>query len=472
MKKIMFLLTAAVIMITSLSACQPNPESDIVVQKDEVIKEAASDSSVSISSYSAPSNWMEDISYDKSAMKVKMNAAIECPSVQKFSSYKCSEAVLSQETLDALITEFCGSTPIYNADGPRSKEDIQKQILDLQLDIENAQNGRPDSNGNPIADPSFLKEWVKELKGELKTAPDSVKKTRIDTKLSELKPDKFDTTGFYGQAAVPGRGTVLISLMTRNPKSSGLSIYIDHDKSYLLKTLDNEEENQSKSLTREEATQKADALLKKIGIANMHLGSTQFAKLTTGGGDAETSNVYGYILTYVRDVDGITCFDSINYVRDVDGITRFDSTTAAGRNSAQYAKIPANEYIEIGVTKNGIVHFNWTGNYDLGDKITDNVALLPFDDIEEAFKKNMLFAHSYLDDPSIMKDMKEPAKYLTFYVYSIKLGYSVANVKNDPNHMEIIPVWNFYCYRVDKNGVKDYDPMPCMTINAADGGLI
>lgn len=467
MKKIIFILIAVFLMAVPLSACQESPKSDIVVQKGSETKEAAPDSSGSISKYSAPSDWKEDISYDKSVLKIKMDAPIDVPSAQKLPSYECKDAEFSQGTLDSIISEFFGNAPIYDANAPQSKAEIQQQILDLELDIQKAENGEPDTNGNPIADPDFLKDWVKELKEDIKKAPDSVEKSQIDTNISALKPDKFGTLGFYGKADVPGKGTWLINLMLQNPKTSGSGINISHDKLYLLDTKDNEEENKDKSPTKDEAAEMAEALLKQLGITNMHLFSADFAKQTTGGGDAEASNTYGYNLTFVRDVDGITCLD-----RTMHAAPPSSTQSSIGSDTRQYSRMAAPESIEIGITKNGIDHFDWTGHYDLGTKITDNVDLVPFDQIKEAFKKDMLFTYSYLDDPGIVKDMKEPEKYQTMYVYKIKLGYAVTAVKNDPNNMMLTPVWNFYSYWVDKNGIKEYDWQPCMSINATDGSVL
>lgn len=462
LRKTILVITAAVLVL-SLCACQPNPGSDIVIQKDGDLPEATGNGGDSIGGYTAPAEWKEDISYDNSAIKIKMDAAVEYPAAPKMSSYECSGAVFSQETLDTMIAEFFGDATIYDGDAPQTKEEIQEQILSLQLDIENIRNGNSDS----IVDPDFMEEWVKELQEELPDAPDTVEKTPVVTTIADMEPDEYGIKGFYGRAEVPEKGTWHINMLLQNPKTSGPSVYISQDRFYLLDTVDSEEANQDKSPTREEAARQAEALLDRFGITGMHLFSTRFAKQTTGGGDAEESDTYGYNLTYVRDVDGITCLDWVAYA----AASSSDATEAAPEGG-QFSRMPINECIKIGITKNGINHFSWEGHFDVGEKITDNVALLPFDEIQSSFKDYMLFTYSYLDDPDIIQEIKDPEKYQTMYVYSVKLGYAVTAVKDNPNRMMLTPVWNFYSYWMDENGVKEYNWQPCMSINAANGGTV
>lgn len=400
MKKIITILMAGV-MTFSIVGCQPTPKEDIVKQKEEGVKEVnslggedvLSGDELAIGNYEAPENWQEEIQFDNSSMKINIDATIEYPKVSTMPSYIVNEkAGLPQETIDALIAEFFGSEPIYNRNKPKTKSEIQQEILDTQLAIQEIRNG----NSNSIADPEFMEEMVKEMQEELKTAP-------------------------------------------------VLSIY-------------HEELNASKSISREEAIHEARALLDRLGIQDMVLDQVVFAKVTTGGGDGEASDTYGYNAYFVHEIDGIPSHGNV-------------VNTASLTSEDVYHGGTSYESLSIGVTKEGIFDFSWNGHFEVGEKEVENVALLPFEEIQEVFAQSMHFAHGYLDDPDIMQYMKEPEKERTFYIHRVKLGYAKAAVKNEPGVYRLVPVWNFYTYHVDKNGVKDYDTWACMSINAMDGSI-
>lgn len=452
MRKSLILLVFAAVVFTA-AACQPNPEGDIVVQKEDgVIELKESDGAVGIADYEAPESWKEEATFDNSSIQINIDAKIEYPDVSTVPSYIVDEkAGLPQEVIDALIGEFFGTAKIYSSDKPRTKAELQQEILDMQLAIQKTKND-PDA----IGEPEFMQEMVEEMQEELKTAPETVDADPLEIDANKIQKD--GSVMLDGIADVPGRGKMSLFYAFNTNRSTASMLCISSSKEYLLKTLDNEDLNASKSIAREEAIAEAKSLLERVGIRDMKFEHAEFAKLTKGGGDKEKSGTYGYIVHFVHEVDGIPAHSNV-------------VQTASLLSQDEYKRKVSYEYLSIGVTKDGVLDFSWFGHFETGKKEAKNVALLPFEEIQKVFAQYMLYAHSYLDDPETVKYIKELEKERTFYVHSIKLGYGKSAVKDQPGVYRLVPVWNFYAYKVDKNGVKDYDNWACMSIDAATGSI-
>lgn len=462
MKRSLILLMS-ILMIFSVTACQSTLVEDIVVQKEGGIKEveeidtdhAEGDlTKDSIADYEVPESWKEEIQFDNLSMKINIDAKIEFPDVNAIPSYIVNEkAGLPQETIDALIDEFFGSATIYSKEKPRTKAELQQEILDMQLSIQEAKND-PDSMG----DPAFMEELVKEYQEELKTAPDTVEDAPLEIDVN--KTDKDGSVMFNGIVDVPRRGDMNFVYAFNTGRSTAPMLDINPEGKYLVKTLDSEELNAPKSISRKKAIDEAQSLLDRIGIKDMVLEGADFAEIMETGGNTAGSGTYGYIVNFVHEIDGIPSHSNV-----------VQTASLIHMSQENYTKDMFYEFLSVKVTKDDILGLTWHGHFEPDKKEVENIALLPFEDIQKEFAQYMLYTHSYLDDPETMRFIKEPEKERTFHVHSIKLGYAKSPVKNEPGVYQLIPVWNFYAYKVDRNGVKDYDYGPCMSINAADGSI-
>jgi PBP1b-binding outer membrane lipoprotein LpoB len=71
-----------------LSACQPTPKVQIVVNKggdamEQMVKQT-SDPSAQSSAYTAPENWKEDINNENGESFIKIDAPVNMPDVDKY----------------------------------------------------------------------------------------------------------------------------------------------------------------------------------------------------------------------------------------------------------------------------------------------------------------------------------------------------------------------------------------------------
>ena len=102
------------------------------------------------------------------------------------------------------------------------------------------------------------------------------------------------------------------------------------------------------------------------------------------------------------------------------------------------------------------------GYFELGEKQIDNVALLSFDKIQEAFKESIKLCY---------KNDATGSGFMQLKVTSIVLGYSKTGVKNQPGAFMLMPVWNFYGESITADGSWRESNVLIMSINATDGSI-
>jgi hypothetical protein len=141
-----------------------------------------------------------------------------------------------------------------------------------------------------------------------------------------------------------------------------------------------------------------------------------------------------------------------------------------------------NEIIEIQLGENGdLFSFIYAAPLIEGEILSSDVDLLEFSEIQNIFRKQIIYEGIYLENEYITKR--------EYHINYIKLGMMRVAVENEINKYMVIPVWDFFGYYIDtydsqehtqwnldeNNQVaQNYDDSnySILTVNAIDGSII
>ena len=148
-----------------------------------------------------------------------------------------------------------------------------------------------------------------------------------------------------------------------------------------------------------------------------------------------------------------------------DGIPSYpDSQTYTGPDGVKervthvpYEQGPQQERIEATVMKGEITSLNWYNALEIVSTDSENVNLLPFEEIMDIFRSQIfrsIFLGTSDEDPELWKNEPDHSEVLT--IQTVRFSYMRVK-KPDSSEFWLLPVWDF----------ED-----CMTINAVDGSII
>ena len=148
-----------------------------------------------------------------------------------------------------------------------------------------------------------------------------------------------------------------------------------------------------------------------------------------------------------------------------DGIPSYpDSHTYTGPDGVKervthvpYEQGPQQERIEATVVKGEITSLNWYNALEIVSTDSENVNLLPFEEIMDIFRSQIfrsIFLGTSDEDPELWKNEPDHSEVLT--IQTVRFSYMRVK-KPDSEEFWLLPVWDFG---------------DCMTVNAVDGSII
>ncbi len=130
------------------------------------------------------------------------------------------------------------------------------------------------------------------------------------------------------------------------------------------------------------------------------------------------------------------------------------------------------------VDDSGIVGLRWESPYDLGERVTEDAALLPFDEVTAIFEKMFVVAYDNDDLPfdiSIpVSEARWDGKDIHVQVNEVRLGYTrIAEMDKEETGL-LVPAWDFFGVITDEDGnvLSDGPESSLLTVNAVDGDII
>lgn len=416
-----------------LSACQPTPEEDVVVNKgDGTLEEAIAAEALPPARYEAPETLRLD-PFGTETFQVVVDAEVCVPDVER---YPIVEVVLRTVTADwarDMMYKMANGKTIhtYQNEVPSTKEQIEGEITLLQQQLANPDAYLP-AGADEQTRAAAEKEW-RELLEAWETlyqeAPDTFEPREID-----MSDAAFRTASEFRGAVESGKQRETYLSVTawyggpggnveyNNLVDVGMPFHFDMDSD--LTDLNDV------TISAEEAVQ--------IGLDFLaQLGETDFAPalIVAGYCDPEWGT------DPIPLEEWPQCYQ-IQFTRSVAGVPatyreeHYDGIGADGRE--RYAPAYPQESIEMDIRDSGVTYMYWSTPSELGRTLNENVTLMPFEQVVERFCDQILYSAT----PAVEETDSVIKK--TLYIDRIELGMVRALQRGSVEEWVMVPAWTFF----------------------------
>ncbi|MDD5017662.1 MAG: DUF6034 family protein [Eubacteriales bacterium] len=445
---------AAVMLATCvLTACQPTPEEEVIVNKgDGEFEEAINATAAPAAAYEAPGHWSETVENGK--LTIAIDTDVTLPDVSVYPVVKLEPATFSQQRLDELVAYFAGDNKLYEPE-VMTKADYEEKLVE-------AKKGDLIDGEYVITEQSLA--YVEELEKKIANAPEDSPRVYADTTLTYRK----DENGNADTAA----GENFFCVTVENKSGNDASIYAgNYVEGYNTSTsfsytcgggyetasffmpedvewIDYETILAGINISEADAAAQAQNIIDDLGIEDMVLDNAEKAILY------DETNRGGYAFEYIRESGGIA------------GYQRTSWSTNAGEAEPAYSPPFFQERVAIVVTENGVEYFSWTGCAQVVETVSGNVPLLAFEKIQQDLKDQIYYKKSFELD-------REGLEELTVTVNSAGLRVGYISVENNVHQALLVPVWVFEVSETVTYYGETYEvDRDVYIFNAIDGGVI
>lgn len=435
------------------TACQPTPESEVVIGKNnDTLELAIHTEATSGTQINSEEFWIEELQSADKEVKININASVKESNVSSVSVVYVKPHYFNNEEVKKAVKELFGDQQLYQHSVDKSE--LEQYIIALRADIKSLKEDgtysdlHMGSGAGEKADTDdikgtieFFEEKLKKAEQNYNDAPDSPEKI---TEIKMSQSEASNATGFYAQDGqdIPAIfsayantefNSSLIEFENLQGKSYSDTGELEADKQLALNT------------TAEKAEQIAVDLLKNLGLEDVEV-------LTIHGGTAGTDKDC-YIITLERMIGGIPCQTIIEHT----------GTTAFGVDGAEYREPWEPEEIEVMVDDTGVIGFKWENPSEIGETINNNVAMLAYKKIKSIASDQLQRSFTKLEFDQLKIDDK------TVYVNQVVLGMMRISKKDSISEYYYLPVWDFIGhYGTNENGRQ----VSFLTLNAINGTIV
>ena len=430
-----------------LTACQPTPEEDIVVNKGDGALEAA------IAATAVPSeqpllpvdevgerieHWTDELHIR--GLTCTIDADIVLPDKQVFPVYRVRQRTLDAETAAQVLDYF-----LVDATGARETSRTREQVL---LDLMLARKGNYVSYDGVGIWESYdgQEEDIARLEEELQTigeeefgpVPDTVP---LDTPYTYALPDggrirvRLSQDGLYAAAFGAYSGVQPESWVVYG------DAYPGEPKGTML---------QNVKISQEEAEAAAEAFLEQAGLTYLGLAEAEKARVLQSTTYETLSE--GWQLTYARGDGG--CIP-IYYDNQQSGILYMPSEDYAQRWFPEFARIYVDE--------NGVRSFEWRNPLEIVETMNENVLLLEFDEIKGQITQAIELGYAYMSEKMGGSRQHEVT------VTSVVLTNVLVPMRDTVDYQMLVPAWLVF-YRQQMGAAEPLTTF--IAVNAVDGSTI
>lgn len=503
------LLTVLLLVTCFTTACQPTPVEDVVVNKgDGELENKILKSAVPAQSYNAPEAWQESFDHDQT-FSVNINAQIIVPNVDRFPVQQVIPTEITQAQADQAIELFMQGQTMYKPVQHPTRDEIEEQIILIQQTLSDPNSDFNQLNKEGTSEyeqgKSEKEDQIQHLQSLLNSAPTveerEIASSTFEKQVQEVndaasKPDpnnpnnsnnKPDTQtisveSIRGEADL-GKTVPALMSISKSPdnKTNSLQFFncnLDAGPPYQYFKLPPAPKGVKTS--QGDAQEIAENAISRIGIDNMKLSDACMGIMADNSPKGEDYNKtvldwsQCYVFYFTRDVQGI-------------GTTYEEETPLFGMS--QYVPSDENqnimiqpyepEMIKISIDDSGIIEFVWQSPLTVTKTLSENVELLPFDKIQDIFKKQIVIKGAWTGEPGVINQR--------YNITKITLGMMRVQQKDNPNSYLMVPVWDFFGsytrkysepqeggYQLDENNeyTEEIFGHSYMTINAIDGSII
>ena len=476
MKKIIALVIALA-SVFALAACQPTPDKDIVINKNDgvgldglIAATAQPAPLVNDALYArlgAPQHWNYETTTLNGRMHIVADVDILLPNVTALPAATAELVPFTNDDLEnvaaALGLENARWTEMSME---RTKEQYAVEIARLKEDI-----AWLEAENNPE-----LATHMELVIGELAenernylTAPSEseIKRRDIALRLDENAPQY--APAFEGVAWTGGKPFYLtVQNYGSNNRTIAICANIGATPDHIGGTLYHEA--YGVALTKEQAGERASAiaarLTDELTLCGVYPGVNFYGKK------------WGWICIFMREINGCP--------------TAYESTEVGGDMESTVAEPIPYERMTIVMGDEGVMDFSWRSRMRLTSIDNTDLAILPFDEIAERAIQGISQWQAYSVTERFINgvDMSDPDG--TVVITKVELGLMRVMKKNSKDYY-YIPVWNFFTSFEHSDAFiarTGYSPLPpeeyinaygwdapprawgAVTINALDGSII
>lgn len=511
MKKKYISMLGIVIGAMVFSGCAKTPESSLVKQKgkasmenykestsektDDAAKgdaqkeDAAAQEGELRTRLGAPKHYQNETVDATGRLTVTTDADVEIPAADQASMIEVSQHPLDQEQIDRITETFFGDAEIYDTYSlmQETKGEIQTKLEELKGYVSQG-NLDPydmgvDEEGNYYYD---INRNIEELEAAMAEAPEE--RTWEEVKPQLVSDGQEEGGSFAGYVSMPD-GTyynyrissyasfpfeVNIDRVKDIEDTSASEQWLAYDllNNGSISDLPSEEEiSEEIGISFEEAVAIAEEKVEQLGFTDMKLNAWEkgvkyweeadLSATDNVGYARERQTGAGYILHYTRTLDGVPVTYTSQYGG---GLESMDSDMETW----------GYERLDMIISKDGIEKVEFLNRYDIGEVRTQNLELLPFDEIIQIYEKMMQVSNA---------DVLNYEKERNYHISRIVFGYGrIYEPASDANSGLLVPVWNFFgtfqsSYEEENGQITEYGGSKskqesCLTINAVDGSII
>ena len=487
MKRFSSLLVCAVIILV-LSACQPTPTEEAVVNKGEgQLEEAIQAAPAEEKPFETPTTLKID-SFGIDQFQVVVDADVLVPDTTRYPVVEIEQRDFTPDWMRNLMQIMADGKPIftYENETPQTKGAILGEITSLQEMLANPENYLPNGVSDETRSETIV-EWQKSLDAwqeAYQTASDVFEEKEID-----LSTEKFASFGQITGAVDFGKSRKTYLTINRMVGGAGGSVEFNNlDDGVGLPfhfDLDSDFSHMNDITISKEAAI-------KIGLAYIQkLGETGFAPSLVmagyceprGEGSAQIEDYpQCYKILFTRTVEGVpTTYRENKYDLFMQNTSPSNHKNEQKNTEKQYAPYCPQEYIAMIVRDSGVNYMYWEMPSIQTGMLNKNVSLKPFDEIIDRFKTQVLFESfpSLDEDDSVIKK--------TLVIDRVELGMMQVRKKDSIATLMMVPTWTFF----GKTILKYSEPQPggyplnenneytsevpgysYLIINAIDGSII
>ena len=471
------------IILFSFTACQPTPEKEIVINKnDGQLEEIIAETTREEEEVKSEEKWEDAFSTKDGEVTFKIDAVIFVPDSNKLPVAYISPKNISQETADRVLNTLIGENILYAESDELTKREIDIEIRYIEYSVANEYPQYKESDSEEY---EYLMnratKRLRELYAQYESAPELPRSTASmqfsvpdgseyegesnplveNGTLTQQQVQANEEEQLNGEQVIKGEADLgkerFARLEIYKYSTVNQGIWFKNAEMRDTTALDAEVE----SISEPEAIGVAESVLESMGIEGFGLYQTGYSKVF---GDYTDEEKYAYKFLFKRVVNSV----SVSHVEQ----SRYSS---GGQMCMEQWDT---ESIYIAVDDTGLLSFEYSQPIEINEIANENVAILSFDEIKEIFKKQMQINYAWNVDEHILSQ--------TVTINRIELGLAMVARKDSAGYM-LIPAWNFYGYdtytydeqqpggwQLDENNqvvIEEYGTS-FLTVNAINGSLI
>lgn len=433
-----------------LTACQPTPEEDIVVNRGDGALEAA------IAATAVPSeqpllpvdevgqrveHWTDELTIR--GLTCTIDADIVLPDKKVFPVYRVQQRALDAETAAQVLDYF-----LADATGACETTDTREEVL---LDLMAARKGHfvnyPDSMDGTWQPYDGQEEDIARLERALQTVgddepfgpvPDTVP---LDTPYTYALPDGKRFRIHVSERELTARAYFPRGFEQAESMVMDGEAYPGEPAGTTL---------QNVKISQEEAEAAAEAFLEHAGLAYLGLAEAEKARILQSTTYETLSE--GWQLTYARSDGG--CIP-VYYFNQQSGYLY--------QRSEDYAPRWYPEALRLYVDENGIQCVNWRFPLEIVETMNENVLLLEFDEIKEQITKAIELGYAYMSEKMGGSRQHEVT------VNRIVLTNVLVPMRDTVDYQMLVPAWLVF-YQQQMGAAEPLTAF--IAVNAVDGSTI